>query len=372
MRKYKKILLIICLIINCFNMSACFSYRDINRVLFVTALVIDVDQSGNPVTYIEAFKGIKGASTEGVDERILFNGKGKTLFEAIRDMNSTSSYKLNYTQNKVIIFTQRAAEHGLDNFVDLLSRDQELLVRPYIAVYPGDAQKLMGLKITQEKYIGFFITELIQNIGSSPRAVILTLNDYLNKRVAGEKTSVLTIIDMPKDSLEPKLQINGGAVIKDDKMVSILESTEGLGYNFLKNTLSSGILEVTNPCDINKFVTLEIVKSKTKTEVNYSDNIVHFKKKIKVKVDFGEAQESIILTKKNVAKMEETAEDNIKKACNILFSKYKDKGIDIFEISDEFYRKYPNVKIPNIIKKTELKVEVDVEIMTSGDDKNFH
>jgi len=371
MKKYKKVLVIICIIMNCFSMTACFSYRDINRVLFVTALTIDVDAIGNPVIYAEAFMGVKGTTPGGMDERILFNGKGKTVFEAIRDMNATSSYKLNYTQNKVIIFTQRAAEFGLENFIDLLDRDQELLVRPYIVIYSGDPQKLMKLKITQEKYIGFFMTELIQNIGSSPRAVILTLNDFYNQRVTGDKTYVITMIDIPKGGLEDKLKIDGGAVIQDDKMVSKLDSTEGLGFNFLKDTLSSGVLEVTNPCDINKFVTLEIEDSKTKTEISYDDNIVYLKKKIKVKVDFGEAQKRIILTNENISKMEIKAEDNIKKACINLFLKYKGKGIDIFEIKDKFYQKYPKIDIPNIISKTELKVEVEVDITNTGDTKNF-
>lgn len=77
----------------------------------------------------------------------------------------------------------------------------------------------------------------------------------------GDKVNVVTIIDIPKGSLEPKLEINGGAVFKDDKMVSILERAEGLGYNFLMKDIKDGSLEVTNPCDINKFISLEILKS---------------------------------------------------------------------------------------------------------------
>ena len=46
-------------------------------------------------------------------------------------------------------------------------------------------------------------------------------------------------------------------------------------------------------------------------------------------------------------------------------------GIDIFDITEEFYDKYPKIKIEDIINKTELKVEVEVEIMNTGDVKNF-
>lgn len=371
MNNYKKILIIIFLIMNCVIMSACFSYKDINKVLFVTALLVDVDDTGNPVLYAEVFKGVSGISPEGSDERILFNGKGKTIFEAVRNMNATSSFKLNYTQNQVTIFTQEAAEFGLENYIDFIDRDQELLVRPYIAVYQGDPEELMTLKIKQEKYIGLYVTQLIENIGASPRAVVTTLNDYFNERVTGDKISVLTILDIAKDSLEPKIEINGGAVMENDKMVSILERDEGLGFNFLRDKLSSGTLEVTNPVDINKFVTLEILKSKTKTKIEYSDGIVKVTKKIKVKVDFDEAQKSITFTKENVTKMQEKAEENVVKACTKLFTKYKGLDIDIFHLLEKFYDKYPKVKIEDIINKTELKVEVEVQIMNTGTVKNF-
>jgi len=371
MNKYKRTLIIICVIMNCFVMTSCFSYRDINRLLFVTAFIIDIDEANNPIVYSEAFKGIRGATPVGTDERILFKGTGKTMFEAVRNMNATSSYKLNFTQNKAIIFTQRAAEYGLDNFVDFLDRDQELLIRPYIAIYLGDPQKLIKINILQEKYIGFFIMHLIENVGASSRALKLSLNDFYNQRNMGDKTNVVTIIDIPKDDLEQRLEINGGAVIKNDKMVSIIKSNEGQGFNFLMNNVSSGTLEITNPCDINKFVTLEIKKSKTKSEISYENNIVHLKKKIKVRVDFGEAQKEIILTKENITKIQEKSEENIVKSCNELFEKYKGFGLDIFDITQEFKAKYPKIKIDDIINKTELKVIVEVEIFNTGDVNNF-
>jgi spore germination protein KC len=170
MNKFKKVVIISYIIVNCLTMAACFSYKDIDKILFVTALIIDVDNDGNPVLYAEGFKGLRGGSPQGMDQRILFKGKGKTIFEAVRNMNSTSSFKLNYTQNKAVIFTQKAAEFGLENFVDFIERDQELLVRPYISVYLGDPEKLMKLNIIQDKYIGTFVTQLIENIRSSSRA----------------------------------------------------------------------------------------------------------------------------------------------------------------------------------------------------------
>lgn len=369
--KHKKILVIICIIMNCFIMSSCFSYRDINRILFVTALMIDVDDEGKPILYAEAFRGVRGSSAEGVDERIIFKGTGKTVFEAVRDMNAVATFRINYTQNKVIIFTQKAAEFGVEDFIDFLDRDQELLVRPNIVVFRGDPEKLMKLEIIQEKYIGSLIRRIIENIGASSRAVTISFNEFYNQRTRGDKTNVVTILEIKKDTLQPKLQVSGGAVIKDDRMVSTLAREEGQGFNFLMNNVDSGTLEITNPSDINKFITLEIKSSDTKTKINYYDNIIQLKKKIKVKVDFAEAQKKIVLTKENIKKIQEKSAENIEKACNNVFKKYKSMGLDIFDIRETFYAKYPKEKVKDIINITELEVEAEVEIMNTGDIKNF-
>lgn len=369
--KYKKILVVILIIINCFIMSSCFSYKDINRILFVTSLMVDVDDEGKPVLYCEAFRGTREGESEGIDQRVVFKGTGKTVFEAARDMNAIATFKLNYSQNKVIIFTERAAEFGVSDFIDFLDRDQELLVRPYIVVYRGDPEKLMKEEIIQEKYIGLLILRIIENVGASSRAVTRSFNEFYNQRNIGDKTNVVTIIDFKKDTMEAKLQINGGAVIKEDKMVSVLSREEGQGFNFLLDNVDGGTLEITNPCDINKFVTLEIRSSKTKTEMYYYDNTIHLKKKIMVEVDFGESQKKIVLTEENINKIQDKSADNIEKACNDVFKKYKDMGMDIFDIEQNFYAKYPKIKIEDYIGITELEVEADVQIMNTGDVKNF-
>lgn len=371
LNKYKKTIIIAYIIMSCFIMTACFSYKDINRLLFITAIIIDADDMGNPILYAEAFKGVRGGTQQGTDERVVFKGTGKTLFEAIRDINAVATFKLNYTQNKAIIFTQKAAEFGIDNYLDLLDRDQELLIRPYIAVYIGDAEKLVKLNIVQEKYIGILIRQIIENISSSSRAVKLSLNDFYNQRSMGDKTSVVTIIDIKKDTLDPKLEINGGAIIRQDKMIGRLSRAEGQGFNFLMNNISGGTLEITNPDDSTKFITLEIQNSKTTTEISYKDNIVQLKKKIKVKVNFAEAQKTIKLTKESIRKIQQKSESNIVEAGTRLFEKYKGMSIDIFDLDEEFYKKYPKVKIENIIDKTNLDMEVQVEIMNTGDVRDF-
>lgn len=358
------------MIVSCMLLTGCFSYRDINKILFVTAVLIDVDKDKKPILYCEAFKA-KAGDEKGAGDRIIFKGKGKTCFEAIRDISLGSSFKLNYTQNKVIIFSSKAAEYGVDNFIDFFDRDQELLIRPVISVYQGECEKLFEAKLEEEQYLGVYVMELINNVGASSRAIQLSLNQYLNQRLIGDKTNIVPLIKLQSGGMGDKIKIDGGAILKVDKMIGIISKEEGQGFNFLMNNVKSGTLEPKNPEAENKFVTLEILKSKTKTEIKYEKDKIKLIKNIKVKTSLGEVQEKLMINDNNLKALEMTSEENIKKACRIIFNKYKDEGIDIFDIEEELYRKYPKVKKNNAIKITELIVNADVEITHSGDTLDF-
>ncbi len=45
-------------------LQGCFSYRDINKLLFATAVIVDVDNSNNPVLFVEAYKGVREESNQ--------------------------------------------------------------------------------------------------------------------------------------------------------------------------------------------------------------------------------------------------------------------------------------------------------------------
>lgn len=50
----KKIILIMILALIIF-LSGCFNYNDINKVIFVTAIGIDIDEKNRPIVYAEVF-----------------------------------------------------------------------------------------------------------------------------------------------------------------------------------------------------------------------------------------------------------------------------------------------------------------------------
>lgn len=368
----KKIVSLLLVIIISSSFSGCFSYKDINKLLFVTAVIMDMDKDNRPVIYIETFKPFR-SSTSGSErgERVVLKGTGKSAYEALRDIHLTTSYKLNYTQYKALIFTAKAAKNGIDSWLDIFDRDQEFVIRPYLVITEESPENLLNLEIVAQEYLGIILKELIDNEGASTRAVRLALNEYLSKRLIGSETEVVTLIGVKKNQPEQRIEISGGAILKDDKLVDIMPRSDGQGYNFLMNTLKTGSLEISNPDYEGEFISLNILSNHTKTSMEYDGKVVRVKKFIKVKTNIEEIEKGAKLNDKSLAQLKEKSEDNIKRACMRVFEKYKEQNLDIFELEETFEREYPRVKLDNVLKAAELEVVVEENIEGSPDTQDF-
>ncbi|MBV4415677.1 Ger(x)C family spore germination protein [Clostridium tyrobutyricum] len=367
----KKIFCIFIIFCSCF-LGGCFNYNDIDKAIFVTSVIIDVDANKNPVLYVEAFKPERNLNeTGGSSQRILFRGSRKTLFETMRDINMSSSYKLNYTQLRGIIFTEKAAESNLYDYIDYFARDQESVLRSNLLVLNGDPDKFIKTVLKEQEYIGIFINDLIKNIPVSSRAIINSLNGFLNEIYSRHSIAVIPMIELKLDQPEPKIQLTDGAIIENYKMVDILRLGDELGYNFLTDNIKSGSLEVTNPSSCSNYVSLEILKSKTKSNIYMGRKNIVVKKTINLKATVAEAQNRINLDEDTMKKLEQEAEKNIKDACNNVFEKYKLKKLDIFDIGEDFQRKYPKSNIDNPIEQSQLQLDVNVNLEGSSDKTNF-
>jgi len=217
-------------------LTGCFNYRDVNRIIFVTALCIDIDEDYNPVLYVEAFSSTRTTGAPSGDEtKILFKGTGKTVFEAIRNITNTAAVKLNYTQNKALIFTEKAAEYGLDHFLDVLFRDQEFLVRQFVYITNVDIEELLKIELKEETFIGVFLADLSENKPARTKKASMRIDELYISRKLGSKINGISLIETEKSDLVNRVDINKLAILNEDKLIDILKYDETFIY-FLMTT----------------------------------------------------------------------------------------------------------------------------------------
>lgn len=358
--------LVLMLLITSTTLAGCFNYNEINELTFVTSAVFDIDDSGNVVLYLDCMKPYRNTNESSDNgKRIVYKGVGKTALEAIRNVNLASSYRINFTQNRALIFSEAAAKIGIDKFLSLIDNDQKFQVKPYAFVFFGDVENLISVTQNDEEYIGLFLNDLVLKNKNNPRIIISNINDYMVKTEMGNSYAVMSALEIKKDAANQQVAVAGGVLMKDNKMVERIDTTSAMSYNFLMDEIKTGTLEVANPQMSEGYITLEVLNSKTKTDIEYKDNKIVLNKKIKTRVTIAEAQGRFIVSEQAVRKLNAKAEENMKDYLEEFFYNFTDKDIDILQAERLLQIKYPEKVIEDVLSKIDLNVDVDI-IMEGG------
>lgn len=353
-------------------LTGCYSYRDVDTIEFVTDFLIDMDENKQIILYTRANKGIRttDVATEST-EILMFKQVGATIFEAIRNMTLYTSSKLNYTQMRAIMMTDRAVSNGIDYFIDFIERDQELNLRARLYIFRGDPLELLNLDIRQEDFLGLYLWDVIQNAKHASKALAVSLNEMLNASYSPSSTYILPIVQIIDTVGRPQLAVDGSVIMDRWQMVGELTEEEVLYYSFLNNKVKSCILSIPNPQNPSGKISFEILKSKTKTSSKYQDGTLYVTKKITSNATIGEVQKGIIFNKEVVKELEETMAALVTEKCTKLFNEYRRQDQDIISVQNLCELKYPQIDSTKILPRTILNVETEVNIKGSSNIIDF-
>ncbi|ENZ03234.1 Ger(X)C family germination protein [Clostridium thermobutyricum] len=354
-------------------LAGCFNYRDINNVTFVTSMVFDLDPIGNVVIYMDCVRPYRD-NNESSDngKRILYKGTGKTVLEALRDVNMASSYKINVTQNKAFIFTEKAVKEGIDKFLDIINNDQEFLVKPYIFAYFGDVERLLKVAASDEEYMGLFINDLVKKNKANSRAIIVNINEYMTESEIGANSALIGALELRKDVIDERIELSGGVIMRNDVMQEKIDIIDGLTYNILEDKVNTGTLEIVNPQMEEGFITFEILKNKTKTKIEYNGDRVLLTKDVNMKVTLAEAQGRFIVDKQSLQLIEDTTELRIKEYLQAFFDKYNKKNIDILGVERMLEIKYPGLVKEDILSILDVDIKVNLDVEGTSNTRNSY
>lgn len=354
-------------------LAGCYNYRDINNVTFVTSMVFDLDPIGNVVIYMDCVRPYRD-NNESSDngKRILYKGTGKTVLEALRDVNMASSYKINVTQNKAFIFTEKAVKEGIDKFLGIINNDQEFLVKPYIFAYFGDVERLLKVAASDEEYMGLFINDLVKKNKANSRAIIVNINEYMTESEIGANSALIGALELRKDVIDERIELSGGVIMKNNVMQEKIDIMDGLTYNILEDKVKTGTLEIVNPQMEEGFITFEILKNKTKTKIEYNGDRVLLTKDVNMKVTLAESQGRFIVDKQSLQIIEDTTEVRIKEYLQAFFDKYNKKNIDILGVERMLEIKYPGLVKEDILSILDVDIKVNIDVEGTSNTKNSY
>lgn len=345
--------------------SGC-AYRDMNRLQFVTLGCIDINDQENIIIYAEVFIAKRTSQQSGEEVKYINKGEGDTIFKGYELSQTRVGLPAAYDITKAVIFTDEAAQQGLDLILDGYERNQKPSLKQYMFICKQAPEEILTVELPDELFLGFYLESFMVYNGNQSHVISIRMNEFFNNRDMGSQVNLIPVIKKMEQVGYEKIEIDGAAVIKDDKMVSTIEKDEVDSYKIFMNTLMTGTIVIENPMNKNKNISIQILKCSTKKKITYAEEgetLVDVDTEIVVSIP--EVQGKIKLTDEKVRKeMEKETAEALKKDCLKLFYDYQHQGIDLLNIQREVDMNYPHADFS--IEDTQMNMDVKVNIDGSG------
>lgn len=377
----KKILILLIL----FLMTGCWNYQELNSLAISTAMAIDKKDDQYEVSILIAnSKKNQVSSKEGESQTVVYSAKGKTISEALKNIDLENPRQTYIGHLAVIVISEDVAKEGLDNTLDLLLRNSESTKRFYLAIAKDDNAKDIikiispletfpsqtistNIKASSESQaISSAITysKFIENImkkGINPILPTITVEGNISK---GEKAK-----NLESSSLDAILKLSTIAIFKDDKLVGYADKNQSRGINLMLDEIKEMMIEY--KCEENILVT-NLSEVNTKTDIKLKDGILEAAINVDGIGDITENNCKLDLTNtKTINTIEKHVNKKVEKLINNGLNLIQnDLKSDVIGFGNILYKKNPNyykkIDWDEEFPKLKIKVNSNIKITTKG------
>ena len=371
MAKINKIFKILIIFLIPLTLTGCFNYRDINKVTFATSMIFDTDDLGQVIVYLDCIKPYR-SNNESSDKgrRLIFKGVGKTTEDALGKIDNFSSAKLNYSQVKAYIFTEKAAKEGIKKYLDLINNYGEMQIKPSAFIYYGDVEELLKATSGDDEFLGMYLNDIMNKKPFNSLSLQANINYYLSNRLMGDNTLLLPAVNLKKDVLDKKVQTDGSGILKNNVLVDRLEQEDTLLYELMMGSVYEGTFEIGNPNTDTGFISLDVLSSSEDSMLRFDNNRFTLVKNIEVDLEISDIQGEAIVDSEFINYIKVNEEAYINSYITQLFNKYKEKGIDIFNVYRMKEIHYGKEEINDPLSICDLEINTKVNINGTGLSQN--
>lgn len=362
----KNFKIIVSLLLVMFLFSGCSSRHNLNDLSVVEGVGIDLNDNEITAT-IQSLNLIKeGSGAEALSGNVTMNtvGTGTTISAAIEDVSKTTSKRLFFGQNKIVVFGMKMAENYLEKNLDYLLRSSNSRSDVIIALAEKEASDIMKSPENKSLVPAQTISNLLRLSEKSGYGANVTTNELLNAYEDKTSDIYLPVLAVKNESCS----VSGIAIYNDIRLVKILDENESFGFLFLRNKVEEGLFQLKD--DSLGEISINIISSKAKSKAEYKDGKVVFKVKIKTSVMLDEVEHGVTneLSDSDLKHIEKLAEEQIEGLCNEAFSACVKNKSDSLRIGEYLAMYEPKAYSrlsddwENVLETVELDIDVKCKL----------
>ena len=311
MRKNFAALILILIIL-----TGCTRITEIDSKSFVTAIGLDKGENYNlRFTFVFTTPSKEtGTSAKKKDETIII--EAPSLYSAIEQINNFKSQSIVLTHTQTLIFSEELAKEGLKDHIYMLVRSNHFRPNTYVCITDKSSMEFLEkINPVQTYHLEKYFQLLFNKMTSGKKGDLYLYDSYFRMLGAGGATVLpycaineVSLKDSDKDKSKTDeapteeesegetlpsefasntddfainitaghtisksdnvSEIQGMAVIKDGKLVSVMGRSEAMGLQMITNSMPASYITLSNPYRPEKMITCYIATAKnTKVKV---------------------------------------------------------------------------------------------------------
>lgn len=380
---------IILSIIMLLTLTGCWNYRELNQLAIATAMAVDLNEEGNYEVsiLISNAKKTQVSSKEGESQTIVYSDSGRTITEAIRNINLKIPKEVYVGHLSVIVINDKIAKNGMYPILDYFLREPESVKRFFLIIAKDNSAKdilsiLSPLEAFPSQNIYYNIKVSTDSQAISPS---ITYSKFVETMIKKGAEPFLPTIILEGDAEEGKdsdsldksnpstiLKLDTVAIFKDDKLLGYADIDESRGINFIDGKVTN----TSNTFTYNEsYITLNLANIKVDRKLEFIDNkpviTINFKSTAAIREIMNNVDLNDINVIKEIEKLnEESIKETIQKGIDIVQKEYNS---DIFGFGNMIYKSNPNyfnsisedwntIEFPNL----KININVDIKLQTKG------
>ena len=373
---FKKIIIIISILL----LTGCYDYKELNDIAILTAT--EINKINNE--YIINAQVVNPQSKDTVNIQapfIIYEGKGKTIQEAYRQIKLQSSRFLYPNHLQLLIINEKLAKEDITTIIDYYLRIPH--VRTEFNIIIGKNDNILNITTPIDDVSSTSIVDTMKTNNKYLGTVnLITFNEFVNMSIDKNLEIILPSVEAidyneksettentEKTKIQSMYKLSNLAVFKDGKLQGYLNEDESITYNILQNKTPTTL--ITYECEKNKYITLEMTKIKSDIKTK--------NKKINIKLDMsGNINETTcnisLKEEKNIKKLEKEIENyltkEIEKNINNIRKNYNS---DIFGFLNLIYKTdyntYKEIKdnwYQSIYQNIDINISTNIKIIGKG------
>ena len=304
----KKLILTISLVFIC---TGCFNYKELNAYAIATGMAIDRYNNNYEVSVLISNLP-KSSNTQGGKDykTIVYSGKGKTIYEAIKQIGLISPKELYIGHLSVLLISEDVAKEGINPTLEFLLEESRSKKNFQVAIAKDSKAKDL-LSITSP-LTDFPSQNLATNLKSSTElqgSVSATdFNTVLYKLINNGIDLTLNGFHVERNNSKECVKLSPLSIFKRDKLITWATDNESKGINIINNNIEELYLNI--KCD-DGYIVINTEDLYTEKHINKNGNMTI---KTKGKTSITEITCDIDLKKQdNINKLEKKIENRIKK-----------------------------------------------------------